>query len=421
MKSTKYCIKANIDDKTLYYNLVNGTMLEIPFADQNKVDRCLEDPDDKKNEFWEEMYNACFVMDNEYDELKEIKARHWKTVFNANRFEITLIPTLKCNTDCIYCYQKGVNVELLEMTSKDYDELYNYLTGLSMKYININWYGGEPLLCKDKILEFCERLSKDTKHLYSYSISTNSSIFDLDFYEKMSKFGLTNIDTTLVGRSREHLGLRRSKCYGYDDVVKNIVNASKYVNVVVSINLCKTNTDSIIDLLNDFVEYADLPIYFSFTRIVSYENNPCEEIELEVDDYLEKVIQFANYAIDNGLKICDMSCFQNDGVYCGAYVRNNYTIGPGSYVYDCEHILSPEKAIGKIKDGNLIINNERKCDICIDPYEIEKCCECEILPYCNGGCHHLRKSGKDFCPDEKNYISEFLKLYYKKYYAEAKE
>ena len=113
--------------------------------------------------------------------------------------------------------------------------------------------------------------------------------------------------------------------------------------------------------------------------------------------------------------------FENDGVYCGAYVRNNYTIGPGSYVYDCEHILSPEKAIGKIKDGNLIINNERKCNICIDPYEIEKCCECEILPYCNGGCHHLRKSGKDFCPDEKNYISEFLKLYYKKYYAEAKE
>lgn len=396
-------------------------MIEIPFEDRNKVERCLEEPNNKRNEFWEEMYNACFIMDDEFDELKEIKTRHWKTVFNANQFEITLIPTLRCNTDCVYCYQKAINMEMLDISSEDFDELYNYLTSVPMKNININWYGGEPLLCKDKILGFCERLGEDTKHVYTYSISTNSSIFDLDFYKKMSQLGLKNIDTTLVGRSREHLSLRRSKYYGYEEVVRNIVKAAEFVEVIVSINLCKINTDCIIELFNDFLEYADLPIYFSFTRIVSYENNPCEGIQLEVDTYLEKVIQLANYAIDNGLKICDMSCFQSDGVYCGAYVSNNYTIGPGNYVYDCEHIWSPEKAIGKIEDGDLIINSEKMCDACIDPYEIPKCIECEILPYCNGGCHHLRKSGKDFCPDEKNYIPEFLKLYYKKYYAEVNE
>ena len=47
------------------------------------------------------------------------------------------------------------------------------------------------------------------------------------------------------------------------------------------------------------------------------------------------------------------------------------------------------------------------------PFAVEECKDCKILPYCNGGCNYLRKIGKSACPVEKDYLEEYLKLYYR--------
>lgn len=415
MKASKYIINADIGDKSIYYNLTNGTMLEADALEKVEIEKCLENPNDRMNEYWENLYNASFLLDDSYDEMKAIKLRHWKKCFEKDCFEVTIIPTLRCNEKCVYCYQRGIQYDVLDMDDADFNDILKYLKMVKSKNIRINWYGGEPLLCKDKILAFCKQLDKDSRHIYTYSISTNATMFDYDFYTTMVNYGLTIVDTTLVGEEKSFERLGRAHCGGYRRVKNNIVNIARIVPVVVSINLCSTNMEEIKELLDDFREYSDLPITFSFTRIVSYENNPSSEIELDIDTYMKKVIELSNYAISNGLHVCDMSCFENDGVYCGTYINNNFTIAPGNNIFECENSFLTKNAVGKIIDGK-VISKSNTCHLCADPYEVLECQDCKILPYCNGGCIHMRKLGKNYCPAEKDYLIDFLKLYYKKNY-----
>ncbi len=418
MKTAKYIIKADIGTKSIYYNLTNGTMIEVDGSEKNEMEKCLKNPNDKENQLWKNLSESSFILDNYYDEIKAIKLRHWKKSFDSDSFEVTIIPTLRCNEKCSYCYQAGTPYDVLDMDDKDFDDIYRYLTSVPNKNILVNWYGGEPLLCKDKIIAFCKRLNNDSRHIYTHSISTNATIFDYDFYKSMVDCGLTVVDTTIVGKEKDFTKLNRSNGGGYKKVKDNIARIAEIVPVVVSINLCRTNIDGIEEVFNDFTEYSNLSINFSFTRIVSYDNNPCSEIELDIDTYIRKVIFLSNYAIDKGLHICDMSCFESDGIYCGAYSNNNITIAPEKYVFKCENSFLSHNAIGRIENGNLVCNHNTHCHLCVDPYDVSKCRDCTILPYCNGGCIHMRNLGKNYCPAEKDYLVDFLKLYYRKNYEE---
>ena len=421
MKKAKYILKTDVDEKTIYYNLSNGAMIVVDDEEKKDIEEGLNNPNDLGSRFWKDLHENLFIVDDDYDEIKAIKIRHWKKACSKDQFEVTIIPTLRCNEKCIYCYQRGnINSEI-EMSDKNYCDVISFLKTIPNKNIRINWYGGEPTLCKEKILDFCQMLSSDTQHEYTYSISTNSTIYDYDFYKKMVEFGLEVVDTTIVGVENDFVKLGRYHSGGYKKVKENITKIASLVNVVVSINLCITNIKNVTSILDDFLEYSYLPIYFSFTRIVSYDNNPCKEIELDSEDYMKNVIACSNYSLDKGIKICDMSCFENDGVYCGNYVKENYLIAPGNYVFTCENEFAPQNAIGRIIDGKLELRKGNDCRLCIDPYETEECRECAILPYCNGGCVHMRKIGNDFCPPEKNYLEDYLKLYYRKNVADCIE
>lgn len=356
MKTTNYFISTNIGDFKIYYNLINGTLLQIPQNDDAFLGECLLNPNDRQNEFWKILYDNQFIIEDDNNELKEVRFRHWQAVYNTDTLEITVVCTLKCNSDCLYCYQKNLGISYFEMDESDFQGLYEYLVRVPQRQININWYGGEPLLQQKQILDFCSKLNMDSKHDYTYSISTNATIYNEDFFCKMKEYGLTNIDTTIVGIDLVHNYLRRTSNCSIDDIINNIVNIAKYVKVVVSINLCKANIMNAEAILRYFSKLGDLPIYFTFTRIVSYTNNPCKDIELDTDTYMKYVIQLSNWALDNNIKICDMSCFQSDGIYCGAYSCHNYTIGPKLYVYKCEHIFDPSTSYAQIVNGQIQYN-----------------------------------------------------------------
>ncbi len=97
-------------------------------------------------------------------------------------------------------------------------------------------------------------------------------------------------------------------------------------------------------------------------------------------------------------------------------------LGPGLYVYQCDRSYNPKDSFARIVNGALEYNqNSTGCSedkYCIDPFQNEECKDCKILPYCNGGCAYLRKITKDACPPEKNYLEDYLKLYYRIFYEE---
>ncbi len=423
MKKSKYFISTQMDDFVLYYNLVNDTLLKLPIDKNEGCMKCLENPNDRTSIYWTKLYADKFIIDDNYDELKEIQCRHWKTVNHVDQLDLTVICTFDCNSDCIYCYQKNLTFQHLEMSQTDFEGLRIFLSKAPQRYIHINWYGGEPLLAKEKILRLCADLDKDKKHTYSYSVSTNGSIYDEKFFRMMERYGMTNVTVSVVGIDREHSQLRPSDAYTSENVIRNIILMTRYTNVIVNLNLCKNNIERITEVFEALLGYRYSSLSFTFSRIVSYDHKPCEDIVLDVDTYMKHVIALSNWALDHRFHISDMSCFQNFGVFCGAYAKHNYVIGPSLYVYQCDRFYNPKDAFGQIVNGTLVYNQYNatengKEEYCNDPYQIEQCRNCKILPYCNGGCDYLRKIGKDACPSEKNYLEEYLKLYYRIFYEE---
>lgn len=420
MKKSSYIISARMDDFVLYYNLVNNTLLSLPVVHNEGCIECLQNPNNTRSIYWRKLYEDRFILANDFDELKEIQRRHWKTVNSADELNLTVVSTLKCNSECIYCYQRNLDFQHSEMTEADFDGLYEFVIKAPQKKIHINWYGGEPLLVKDKILEFCARAYKDKRHTYSYSISTNASIYDEKFFRMMERYGMTNATVSVVGLGETHSALRPSAEYDSARVIRNIISMTRYTNVIVNLNLCKRNIDNIRDIFEELSGYRHSSLSFTFSRIVSYDHIPCAEIELDVDTYMKHVIELSNWALDQQFRISDMSCFQNFSVFCGLYAKHNYVVGPGLYLYQCDRFYDPKDSFGQIADGALVYHpNHAACkdaDFCIDPYQINECRECKLLPYCSGGCDYLRKIGKDPCPPEKNYLEEYLKLYYRIFY-----
>lgn len=424
MKRSSYIISARMDDFVLYYNLVNDTLLQLPVERNQGCIECLQNPNNTQSVYWRKLYEDKFIVEDDHDELKEIERRHWKTVNSADELNITVIVTLKCNSDCTYCYQRNLDFQYPEMTETDLDGLYDYLCGVPQRRVHINWYGGEPLLAKDQILRFCAKAAKDKRHVYSYSVSTNASIYDEKFFRMMERYGLSDITVSVVGTGELHKILRPSAEYEFDRVVKNIISMTRHTHITVKINLCRSNIGNIREIFKEFSGYRHSSLSFSFNRITSYDHRPCAELELDTATYIRHVIVLANWALDHQFQISDMSCFQNFGVYCSAYAKNDYVIGPGLYLYQCDRSYAPDDSFGHIVDGALVYHlNHVICenaDLCIDPYKIEECRKCKLLPYCNGGCDYLRKIGKTACPPEKNYLEEFLKLYYRIFYEKTK-
>ncbi len=422
MKKSRYFISAQMEDFVLYYNLVNDTLLKLPAEKNEGCIKCLENPNDRTSIYWSKLYSDKFIIEDHYDELKETQRRHWKTVNNSDELNLTVICTFGCNSDCVYCYQRNLDFECLEMSSADFVQLRTFLNGIPQKYIHINWYGGEPLLVKDKILHFCAEMDKDKKHTFSYSISTNGSIYDEKFFRMMERYGMTSVTVSVVGIGKESERLRPSNTFCADNVIRNIILMTRYTNVIVNLNLCKSNVEQIREVFEALSGYRYSSLSFTFSHIVSYDHRPCEDIVLDVDTYMKCMIELSNWALDHRFRISDMSCFQNFGVYCGAYAKYNYVIGPGLYVYQCDRSYNPKDSFARIVNGALEYNqNSTGCSedkYCIDPFQNEECKDCKILPYCNGGCAYLRKITKDACPPEKNYLEDYLKLYYRIFYEE---
>lgn len=420
MRKSSYFISTKVDDFVLYYNLVNDTLLQLP-ADRNEgCLKCLQNPNDTRSVYWPKLYEDKFIVEDDYDELKEIRRRHWKTVNSVDELNVTAVSTLKCNSDCTYCYQRNLDFRYEEMTEDDFDGFYDFLLKMPQRNIHISWYGGEPLLARDRILDFCARASKDKRHTYSYSISTNASVYDEKFFRMMKRYGLTNVTVSMVGTGEIQSALRPSAEYDSARVIRNIISMTRHTKVIVNLNLCKRNIRNIKEIFEELSGYRHSSLSFSFSRIVSYDHRPCAEIELDVDTYMKHVIELANWALDHQFQISDMSCFQNFGVYCGAYANNNYVVGPGLYLYQCDRSYDPKDSFAQIVDGALVYHMD--CDgcedakLCPDPYKIDACRQCKLLPYCNGGCDYLRKIGKNACPPEKDYLEEYLKLYYRIFY-----
>lgn len=116
--------------------------------------------------------------------------------------------TNKCNLSCTYCFQQH-NKEMILWTEESLDFYFDAFCDVDTSHCwntqkTWDWFGGEPLIYKQKILDFMRRNEEKIQATtdIDYSITTNATLLTEDFTEEFLKYNgayiIVSLDTVFL-------------------------------------------------------------------------------------------------------------------------------------------------------------------------------------------------------------------------------
>ncbi|MFA6860508.1 MAG: radical SAM protein [Clostridia bacterium] len=348
--------------------------------------------------------NGFFIPEST-DELAEVSYLFNDIYFEDDQSTIVLVPTLRCNFKCPYCFEKGhstaeENPHYFEILKQHCDKYFKH-----KKFVKLSLFGGEPLILADKMFDYLEYVLQDSKkndYKLLTNITTNGSLLTEEIIEKLKRYNLTSLQITLDGNRESH---NKTRIYhdgrpSFDILINNIkmlLDKTKDYDFefILRINLINREPDSLVDVLNCFEQqYRDRinvmirPVYNTKDY---HEKNSNDKSELE---------QFYNVAEQMHYKISKNKYYYQPCEAC-ADSRFFYLM-PDMSMWKCINDLSYEPAcIGHMEnDGSLFTNSKNIVDWykAANCFNDPKCIGCKHLPDCFGGCVlYKRKNGKRSC------------------------
>ena len=343
-----------------------------------------------------------FVIKDGFNELLEIKLKHLKRRFSNEQIHLTIFPTLRCNFDCIYCYE---NLKRGDMSKRTINNLKKFVKKCvsenKFELFNTTWMGGEPTLRIDIIkdlTQFFKQLCKDNNMKYSSSLVTNGYLLSNFSKKQLINWSIENIQITIDGTKDVNDKRRIAKDGGssYENAVYGMEKLimEGYEKFSIRANVDKTNINNMEDFINvmstKFSKH-EIPIIFATVdddtgthpelNCTLISNEDFREINDNLCDLLIKYNMFF------------LGAPMPKGYACQAYGFHNYVISPEGYLLKCNHDIcsAKEKAFGSVNSNEINYDNlMRYMDE--DIFKDEECIECKYLPICMGYCIYLREN-----------------------------
>lgn len=366
--------------------------------------------------FSNKLLNAGFYITNDKNEMETIKKNNTKACKDFSNLNVTLVPTFACNFKCKYCYQNGFNNSIIK--TENVEVFIKFIKKRLLKYksnsFHLSWFGGEPLLVYDiivktnkEILDFCVA----NNITFSSSIATNLTLINNEKAMRLKEVGVTRIETTLAGNEKTHNYLRPcNNLNSFEHTHRGILMAAKYFVVMVNINFCKLNYRDIKKFIKSDTSLKLENIYLNFSEIINYKQNR-NKIKQYKNCELRKFKLYC-LALKNNWKICDITNFCSEAIYCPQYHDNSFSIDNQLNIYKCAECFDSNTKIGIIdkQSCDCVYNKQYK-----KSYKLEQeCLDCKFLPYCNGGCQIKRQQKIKPCPEELTSVYKYLKLFVKR-------
>lgn len=410
-KLSQFNIVDKYNDTTfLIFNSASGALISLDSSKFNSFTNLIAN-----DEMTTSFIQNGFWVDKREDELFYQKAKRQIAVFTEkNNKHIVIAPTMKCNARCYYCYEQGR--ETPTMT----DEVVNGVVDFLVKYtqkaesLNLSWFGGEPLLGEAVIDKIIASLKTRISIPITSTMTTNGSLLNDRLIEKMvNSWQLKTIQITLDG------------CKEYYSKVKNYYNGNQYyekilgniqklsdnsIKVSIRINLSCENVDEaerLIDYLNErFYKNANIDVYYM--PLVQYSDEKDPRI-IERDQDLENICRRIFGKLKQGKSNYVDECnFRDRTLPCAAVTEDFFIIDPTGTLYKCQHDIGEKtQSVGDVFHG--VLHNKIMSEWCFSALPA-KCCSCNYLPMCQGGC----KKSNNKCFFTKYLIYDYMKEMYER-------
>lgn len=421
-------IKENI------YIVFNSNSLAIAEADEifqkiyNNLDNLnLNKFSAEEKETFEQMHKLNFIVDDETDEMKNLEYLRLKKIADMKTFNLAIFPTLGCNFDCYYCYEKNKSGIISKEVQEKILELIEYYAEKKID-IKITWHGGEPLLVFDiiydlsqKMIEICNR--NNVK--YISEMKTNGYLFDDQIISRLKKCKVSFIQITVDGPPDKHNKIRylkTSKQGTFDRILENVKKLkANNLNPWIVVNINKSFRDD--DLIR-FVEILiDNGLEYNFSFFPEKDSNSGDKYYFNEKCFTNS--ELAKFSMDFYKKLYEMGLgklveknFMPSKInnYCEATRFSYINIDPDGFFYKCAlEVGITDKAIGNIIDTRSCkekFNFNLVNYMTWDPFKFEKCKNCNIIPICAGNCPKigLDNNNEPYCIRWKYNIEEFIEL-----------
>jgi uncharacterized protein len=352
------------------------------------------------------------------DELQRITKLVEERKSRVDEYAISIILNLKCNFKCIYCFEHQTGKEISSPRIRGVVELFERISRTAKK-IEIDWFGGEPLLSfgllkkiNDQFMEIAKR--KNLK--YSHSITTNGYLLTEDKVQYLSRTPVSSVIVTLDGTEVSHDASRPLKNGKptHAVIVGNVKRAvDAGLHVVVRMNLIKLNKECVIEMIQT-LENLGLKnrVELSLQAVVSSEENPCEGICLKGEERANAILDAYLYAVQNGWRSFPATEKLRVLSLCIGEYPGRMIISLDGSVFRCSQ-ADKESKVGKVSlSGTVAFDNVSNSSwVNSNPLNDEKCKRCAFIPLCMGGCRLKRMRNKeDYCLDWVRNTKKFLQL-----------
>ncbi len=387
----------------LCYNAITGGFAEMDEGTYKQFKNAYHQ-DKNSNEVDEQLLDnfkkGGMLIDNNLDEDEMLKCRFLQSSYGSRALGLTILPTLDCNFKCNYCYEKNKFSSMSDDVVKAIkDFISNKIKNDHIEAIFVSWFGGEPLLELNKIIDISKYiidLCNKNSISYSSHMVSNCSLLDNDKAKLLSDLKISEIQATIDGPRVIHDKRRIFKNGNptFDKILGNILASSEYVKFAVRINTDKyfLNTcNELFDNITPLARKENIGIYPG--KLSSDVTLTCSNIEsmcLNVKEFADIYKLFYSKAISSGFNLSWKPHSTPGG--CGATNIHSMVIEPNGNLCRCwSQVGEEDESYGNILNFNTSFkpNNYYKW-LLFDPFSIHECLRCKFKPLCMGGCPATR-------------------------------
>ncbi len=353
-----------------------------------------------------ELAKRRFVVPEDYDEpeeyLKNLKLIRLMQPVTKGLGTYTILPTTACNARCTYCYEEGYAVAT--MSRETTDRLVDFICETKHEgEITLSWFGGEPLVCADKISYICKALAERGVKFRSRMI-TNASLVTRELVREAKElWNLGRVQVSLDGFRTDYTERKRyidPAKHNYDKVMESIAFlAEEDIKVVLRVNFDRESIDRLRPFLDEMKErFGDNEKITLYLSPLYQEKEKPYFIELsqqmlELDRYIDSL------KINNTEREKRTTSFRLNSCMADN-LGKSIVIDPEGRFFDCEH-LPKSRSWGNIFDG--VTDQELFDRLCAEPPLDERCRSCTFLPLCTP----FYKNG---CPGWFDRCDSYLRL-----------
>lgn len=389
----------------------------------------------KKNGYSLELENELIQMKilvpDEENELEEIILENDLALPDIRALNFTIFTSANCQLGCVYCGQSHSPQKLdRNLFPHILKYIEDHVVAMKKQRIYISWFGGEPLLGLDAIVELTpgiKAIAEKHNCAYDSRITTNGLLLNKKNYKILRDNNVRDISISLDGISDDH-DKRRSTKGGngsYDVIYKNLsevfsefdTNADDMF-IRMRINVDQYNKEGINRLLEMFAEQG------WGHQINGYDIAPIHSWGNDANFRAMPSIEFAELKLEFLVKLYELGLLntisvpRRNRIVCNAVTEEGRYMDPNGKLFDCSEFPLVNSYGKDISVGHIINFESDKgkrnfvnwnAEVCANKYP---CGTCRILPLCGGGCPKAWREGYEPCPDYKLVIEDLIVLSY---------